>query len=124
MYQTTEDIIREAEQRKDEIFTKNNRYGYQLNVSNRLFGILYEEYITRNRIHRPMGDGQRMEWERQIWVYLSKLYRREERHSLPDYDSGNLSEQVIGWQKMKLADLVNCRIVPEKAVKQLYGGKK
>ena len=84
-YQTIGEIISDAERRTREVFMKPNKYGYQLNVSNSELNKLYEAHIKANRIHRPMGDDQRIEWEKAVWNELKKRYRSCYRLRLPDY---------------------------------------
>ncbi len=110
----------EAKSRALAVFAKPNKYGYQLNVGNSALQRLYDAYIGLNGIKRPMSDTQRMEWERSLWAYLSKIYRACHKVRLPDY-SRKLNEDVVGWQLTQLEDMINYRLVPDKAIQQLYG---
>ncbi|MBQ8588653.1 MAG: hypothetical protein IJ454_04590 [Clostridia bacterium] len=110
----------EAKRRALAVFAKPNKYGYQLNVSNAALQQLYDAYIRLNGIKRPMSDAQRMAWERSLWEYLSKIYRACHKVRLPDYNH-TLNEDVVGWQLTQLEDMINYRLVPDKAIHQLYG---
>lgn len=125
-YQTTDEIVRDAERRTREVFTKPNKYGYQLNVSNSELNKLYEAHIKANRIHRPMGDKQRIEWEKAVWNELKKCYRSCYRLQLPNYPeamSRPLREIIVGWQREQLEDIVNFRLNTQEIITKLYGGK-
>lgn len=119
---TIEDILREQRERELELFTKRGAdpYRYQLNVGNTVFGALYEYYATVNGIHRPMSDKQRIDWERQLWEYLQKVYYSVTREKMPGYDNYPLRETVRGGMYERIADIVNFRIDINKAIKKLY----
>lgn len=125
-YQTVDEIVREAQKRTREVFAKPNKYGYQLNVNNAELNKLYEAHIKANRIHRPMGDGQRIGWEKMIWGVLKRRYRSCYRLRLPDYSEGMirpLREIIVGWQREQLEDIVNFRLNVPDIIRELYGGK-
>lgn len=120
--ESIEEIIERAEQRKLRLFCKPNKWGYQLNVNNTVINQFYETYAKLKGIKRPLGDAQRIEWEQELWKYLCKVYRACYKISLPKY-STNLYEDVVGWQLTRIEDIVNCRIVADEAIKQLYGAR-
>lgn len=125
-YQTTDEIVRDAERRTREVFTKPNKYGYQLNVSNSELNKLYEAHIKANKIHRPMGDKQRIECEKAVWNELKKCYRSCYRLQLPNYPettSRPLREIIVGWQREQLEDIVNFRLNTQEMITKLYGDK-
>lgn len=125
-YQTIGEIVRDAERRTREVFTKPNKYRYQLNVSNSELNKLYEAHIKANKIHRPMGDKQRIEWEKAVWNELKKCYRSCYRLQLPNYPeamSRPLREIIVGWQREQLEDIVNFRLNTQEIITKLYGGK-
>lgn len=117
-----EEIVKENRRQSLDVFTGLHNYGYQLNVRNEQLGKLYEYYISKNKIYRPMGDRQRIEWEQELWEYFQKIYHAKYKTSLADYDKQPLSEYVVGFEYQRLADMINYCLKVDKAVKQLYGG--
>jgi len=124
-YQTTEEIVRDAERRSREVFTRQSKYSYQLNVNNSELNKLYEAYKRINKIDR-MSDQQRISWEKTVWNELKKHYRFYHRLQLPDYSEAAgrpLREIVVGWQREQLEDIVNFRLNIQKMIAEIYGGK-
>lgn len=118
MYLTPEEIAESAEMRSKEVFA-NGKYGYQLNVNNSVLNKLYIAYLHTLPCKPPISDSQRISWERQLWKYFQKIYYTCYKCRLPDYDKQPLCENVIGWERTRLADIINCQLNVDKAVKQL-----
>ncbi len=124
-YQTTDEIVRDAERRIREVFTRQSKYGYQLNANNSELNKLYEAHKRANKIDR-MSDQQRVSWEKAVWNELKKCYRSCYRLQLPDYPetmSRPLREIIVGWQREQLEDIVNFRLNTQEMITKLYGGK-
>lgn len=124
-YQTTDEIVRDAERRIREVFTRQSKYGYQLNANNSELNKLYEAHKRANKIDR-MSDQQRVSWEKAVWNELKKCYRSCYRLQLPDYPeamSRPLREIIVGWQREQLEDIVNFRLNTQEIITKLYGGK-
>lgn len=124
-YQTTDEIIRDAERRIREVFTRQSKYGYQLNANNSELNKLYEAHKRANKIDR-MSDQQRVSWEKAVWNELKKCYRSCYRLQLPDYPKATsrpLRETIVGWQREQLEDIVNFRLNTQEIITKLYGGK-
>lgn len=124
-YQTTDEIVRDAERRIREVFTRQSKYGYQLNANNSELNKLYEAHKRVNKIDR-MSDQQRVSWEKAVWNELKKCYRSCYRLQLPDYPetmSRPLREIIVGWQREQLEDIVNFRLNTQETITKLYGGK-
>lgn len=124
-YQTTDEIIRDAERRIREVFTRQSKYGYQLNANNSELNKLYEAHKRANKIDR-MSDQQRVSWEKAVWNELKKCYRSCYRLQLPNYPeamSRPLREIIVGWQREQLEDIVNFRLNTKEMITKLYGGK-
>nr|DAU71489.1 MAG TPA: hypothetical protein [Caudoviricetes sp.] len=122
-YQTAEDVTKDAEYRSRKVFAGANTYGYQLNVNNAELNRFFEAYISASRIHRPVSDRQRIEWEILIWGVLCKYYRRCYNHSLPAYPAKGamaLREMVVSWQLTQLEDIVNYRLDVPGIIKKYY----
>lgn len=124
-YQTTDEIVRDAERRIREVFTRQSKYGYQLNANNSELNKLYEAHKRANKIDR-MSDQQRVSWEKAVWNELKKCYRSCYRLQLPNYPetmSRPLREIIVGWQREQLEDIVNFRLNTQEIITKLYGGK-
>lgn len=124
-YQTTDEIVRDAERRIREVFTRQSKYGYQLNANNSELNKLYEAHKRVNKIDR-MSDQQRVSWEKAVWNELKKCYRSCYRLQLPNYPetmSRPLREIIVGWQREQLEDIVNFRLNTQEIITKLYGGK-
>ena len=124
-YQTTDEIVRDAERRIREVFTRQSKYGYQLNANNSELNKLYEAHKRVNKIDR-MSDQQRVSWEKAVWNELKKCYRSCYRLQLPNYPetmSRPLREIIVGWQREQLEDIVNFRLNTKEMITKLYGGK-
>ena len=124
-YQTTDEIVRDAERRIREVFTRQSKYGYQLNANNSELNKLYEAHKRANKIDR-MSDQQRVSWEKAVWNELKKCYRSCYRLQLPNYPeamSRPLREIIVGWQREQLEDIVNFRLNTQETITKLYGGK-
>ena len=124
-YQTTDEIVRDAERRIREVFTRQSKYGYQLNANNSELNKLYEAHKRANKIDR-MSDQQRGSWEKAVWNELKKCYRSCYRLQLPNYPeamSRPLREIIVGWQREQLEDIVNFRLNTKEMITKLYGGK-
>lgn len=124
-YQTTDEIVRDAERRIREVFTRQSKYGYQLNANNSELNKLYEAHKRANKIDR-MSDQQRVSWEKAVWNELKKCYRSCYRLQLPNYPeamSRPLREIIVGWQREQLEDIVNFRLNTQEMITKLYGGK-
>ena len=124
-YQTTDEIVRDAERRIREVFTRQSKYGYQLNANNSELNKLYEAHKRANKIDR-MSDQQRVSWEKAVWNELKKCYRSCYRLQLPNYPeamSRPLREIIVGWQREQLEDIVNFRLNMQEMITKLYGGK-
>lgn len=124
-YQTTDEIVRDAERRIREVFTRQSKYGYQLNANNSELNKLYEAHKRANKIDR-MSDQQRVSWEKAVWNELKKCYRSCYRLQLPNYPeamSRPLREIIVGWQREQLEDIVNFRLNTKEMITKLYGGK-
>lgn len=124
-YQTTDEIVRDAERRIREVFTRQSKYSYQLNANNSELNKLYEAHKRANKIDR-MSDQQRVSWEKAVWNELKKRYRSCYRLQLPNYPeamSRPLREIIVGWQREQLEDIVNFRLNTQEIITKLYGGK-
>ena len=124
-YQTTDEIVRDAERRIREVFTRQSKYGYQLNANNSELNKLYEAHKRANKIDR-MSDQQRVSWEKAVWNELKKCYRSCYRLQLPNYPEAMtrpLREIIVGWQREQLEDIVNFRLNTQEIITKLYGGK-
>ena len=124
-YQTTDEIVRDAERRIREVFTRQSKYGYQLNANNSELNKLYEAHKRANKIDR-MSDQQRVSWEKAVWNELKKCYRSCYRLQLPNYPEAMtrpLREIIVGWQREQLEDIVNFRLNMQEMITKLYGGK-
>lgn len=124
-YQTTDEIVRDAERRIREVFTRQSKYSYQLNANNSELNKLYEAHKRANKIDR-MSDQQRVSWEKGVWNELKKCYRSCYRLQLPNYPEAMtrpLREIIVGWQREQLEDIVNFRLNTQEMITKLYGGK-
>lgn len=67
-----------------------------------------------------MSDTQRIEWERDVWQYICRIYYSIYRAKLPPYSAG-LRDKIDGFAYERLDDLVNAQINPQKMAAKLYG---
>lgn len=116
--------MKEPFDRTKELFT-DGRYGYQLSVGNTVFGALYEYYISKNKIRRPMSDRERHTWETQLWKYLQKIFYSCNRKKLADYPENGtpLISRINRYQYEQLFYIVNYRLNVSETIRELYEGK-
>ena len=112
-----DEIRRERERRLSAVINHNNKYGYTLNVGNRIINVLYNEYKRRNKMYGAPSDEQRAAWEKRIKKFLCGKYR-----DMYNYD---LASPVLAgsWQERQLEECVRCLDVAA-AIKELYGDEK
>lgn len=109
-----DEIRRERERRLSAVINHNNKYGYTLNVGNRVINVLYNEYMRRNKIYGTPSNKQRLAWEKRVKKYLCVKYREMYNYELPTpVLSGS-------WQERQLEECVRCLDVV-KAIHDLYG---
>lgn len=95
--------------------------GYQLSVNNPTINALYEDYIKRYKIFRPMSDKQRISFEKSLWKFFRQLYRRfdpklaKEIPPLPK-DGRHISEVLFGWRYEQFEIFINDKLDIQKTV--------
>ncbi|MGN0587189.1 MAG: hypothetical protein ACI4JF_07880 [Oscillospiraceae bacterium] len=109
-----DEIRREREKRLNSVIIHNCKYGYTINVNNRVINVLYEEYKRRNKIYGAPSDQQRLTWEKRLKKYLCVKYREMYHYEL-------ISPVLSGsWQEQQLEECVRCLDVAA-AIHDLYG---
>ncbi|MBP1562064.1 MAG: hypothetical protein J6C96_12595 [Oscillospiraceae bacterium] len=106
-----QETAEQRERRKLSLFTTPlNKYGYQLNVNNPVINALYEDYIKRYGILRPPSDTQRTLFEKSLWNFLRRLYRKYDPKA-PDVPplpkDGHISAEFFGWRREQFEIFVN-----------------
>ncbi len=118
-----------------ELFT--NPYGkynyYQLNADNAVIGGMLSEYAKIIDMYSPVGDVQRVEFEKYAWNFLCRLYMRDGSSikfdipalTVPEI-SGNtflplppdkhISKKLFGWRREQSEIFINDILGTEKAV--------
>lgn len=114
--ETREDIRkREIERQLNSVIVRNNKYGYTINISNRVINVLYEECKRRNKIPDSitLPHKLRLTWEKRLKKYLCEKYREMYHYEL-------VSPVIAGhWQERQLEECVRCLDV-EAAIHELY----
>lgn len=112
-----DEIRRERERRLSAVINHDNKYGYTLNVGNRVINVLFHEYNRRNKICGAPSHKQRLAWEEKVKKYLCGKYR--------DMYCYDLEFPVLAghWQERQLEECVRCLDVAA-AIKELYGDEK
>ena len=112
-----DEIRRERERRLSAVINHDNKYGYTLNVGNRVLNELFHEYNRRNKIYGGPSNEQRLAWEDKVKKYLCGKYR--------DMYCYDLEFPVLAghWQERQLEECVRCLDVAA-AIKELYGDEK
>ena len=116
-YEIDRDEIRcERERRLSAVINHDNKYGYTLNVGNRVINVLYNEYKQRNKMYGAPSDKQRLTWEKRVKKYLCDKYREMYKYELT-------TPVLAGsWQERQLEECVRCLDVAA-AINELYGDK-
>lgn len=106
-------LRREREEMLNSVIIHNSKYGYTLNVNNRVINVLYEEFKRRNKMYGAPSDKQRLAWEKRVKIYLCEKYREMYHYEL-------VSPVLEGhWQERQLEECVRCLDV-EAAIHELY----
>ena len=125
----------ERAQQRRELFT--NPYGkynyYQLNADNAVIGGMLSEYAKIIDMYSPVGDVQRVEFEKYAWSFLCRFYMRD-RYSikfdiplltvpeisgntfLPLLPDKHISKKLFGWRREQLEIFINDILGTENAV--------
>lgn len=99
--------------RRQQVFTGNASYGYQIGCNNDVLSVLYNHYRTLNNIPKiyPMTDEQRYKWDRDVWNYIRQLYKSVHKQNLPVLPDPkiklHIKERLTAWEIEKIEDLVN-----------------
>lgn len=91
----------------------NTKYSYyQLSFNHPTLGAFYNDFCEHYGLSRVMGmgDKQRIQYEKLLWEYLRKLYRRFNPNLgklLPKYEEGrHLSENLMGYPEEAFNDFL------------------
>lgn len=76
------------------------KYGYTLNVSNKVLTVIYADWKRRYGIIGAPSDAQRIGWEREVKKILCKKFKETYKYAL--------TAPVIGHQEEQLEELVRC----------------
>lgn len=125
-YQSPEEIRREDEKRRRKVFTDNLKYKCFINCNNNVLNALYDHYRIMMKIPHYVGlqGDNRHDWEKGVWNYIKNEYKIEYNRNLPELPDPKIGMHITrlltSFEKMRIEDMVN-RMIPEKAIKQLYG---
>lgn len=111
----------EREQHRLELFTDPfGKYNYyQLNADNAVIGALLSEYAKIINMYAPMGDTQRICFEKFAWRFFAGLYKKNTsqmqfdipRLAVPEKSGGaylplepqeHISKRLFGWRRERL----------------------
>lgn len=97
-YRTTEEIIKEREERLRSVFNENNPYGYDVNVTNPVLNAWFKRYVAKLDHKDGTEPYVRLEWERRVKKLIARKYA--------EFYHCKLCEPIIGFTKQRVEELV------------------
>lgn len=94
-------IKAERAARERAVFCNPNKYGYEIAVSNKVLGAVYERCKRHFGIQGGPSDDQRKSWEKNVKKILFKAYKQMYKYDLVYPIKGT-------WQLQQLEECVRC----------------
>ena len=94
----------------------NVKYHYQLNISNNVLNIFYEDTIRRKKLGRPpFSDDDRVKWEQCLWPILRKHFMKYDRRCASEFpaklpQAGHITIGLADWKREGFELFINNKL--------------